>query len=61
MKNQKLAGHSGILLKSNILEAETKELLVPGQAGLHSEFQASLGYMKLYLQTITATAKKPEH
>lgn len=43
MKTQKLAGHSGIQLKSNILEAETKELQVQGQAGLHSEFQASLG------------------
>lgn len=43
MKTQKLAGHSGIQLKSNILEAQTKELRVQGQAGLHSEFQASLG------------------
>lgn len=43
MKTQKLAGHSGLQLKSNILEAETKELRVQGQAGLHSEFQASLG------------------
>lgn len=43
MKNQKLAGHSGIQLTSNILEAETKDLRVQAQAGLHSEFQAGLG------------------